>query len=163
MLAASFFYAKEAYLKNPKKVGNEYERHICSIIEEMLGVEFKRTKRSGGADHKGDIRDYTQSTPLSRYCQEIKFHKSQKAFNSEIKSNISQAILQTPANKNWQLIIRLPGTSIDLVVMDLKDYLCNDILGQMAGNRQDLKKDCIDLEDLIYQLNKLKEKLLKKV
>jgi hypothetical protein len=47
--------------------------------------------------------------------------------------------------------------------MDLKDYLCNDILGQMAGNKQDLKKDCIDLEDLIYQLNKLKEKLLKKV
>jgi len=27
-------------MKNPKKIGNEYARKICSIIEEMLGVEF---------------------------------------------------------------------------------------------------------------------------
>jgi len=146
-------------MKNPKKVGNEYECHICSVIEEMLGVEFKRTKMSGGADHKGDIRDWTISTPLSRYCQELKYHGSQKAFNADFKSNINQAIKQTPTNKNWQLIIHFPGTDIELVVMDFKDYLCNDILNQMTGNREDLKKELAEIEDLIYQLRKKYEKL----
>jgi hypothetical protein len=146
-------------MKNPKKIGNEYERKICSIIEEMLGVEFKRTKLSGGADHKGDIRDWTQSTPLSRYCQEIKYHGSQKSFNKEFKDNINQAIRQTPANKNWQLITHLPNTDIELVVMDFKDYLVNDILGQMTGNKEDLKKELIEIADLIYKLRKKFENL----
>lgn len=146
-------------MKNPKKVGNEYERYICSIIAEMLGVEFKRTKLSGGADHKGDIRDWTQQTPLSRYCQELKYHGSQRAFNADFKNNINQAKNQTPANKNWQLIIHLPNTDTELVVMDFKDYLCNDILSQMTGNKEDLKKELIEIEDLIYQLRKKFENL----
>jgi len=146
-------------MKNPKKIGNEYERKICSIIEEMLGVEFKRTKYSGGGDHKGDIRDWTASSPLSRYCQEIKYHGSQKSFNKEFKDNINQAIRQTPANKNWQLITHLPNTDIELVVMDFKDYLVNDILGQMTGNKEDLKKELIEIADLIYKLRKKFENL----
>lgn len=150
-------------MKNPKKIGNEYERHICSIIQEMLGIEFKRTKLSGGADHKGDIRDWTASSPLSKYCQELKYHGSQKAFNSDFKNNINQAIKQTPTNKNWQLIIHLPNTDIELVVMDFKDYLCNDILSQMTGNREDLKKELTDIEDLIYELRKKYEKLKSKL
>ena len=146
-------------MKNPKAVGNEYERHICSVIEEMLGVEFKRTKMSGGADHKGDIRDWTQSTPLSRYCQELKYHGSVKEFNAKFRQDIWQAKSETPANKNWMLVIHLPKTEIDLVVMDIKDYLCNDILGQMTGNKEDLKKELLDIEDLIYKLRKKFENL----
>jgi len=146
-------------MKNPKKIGNEYERKICSIIAEMLGVEFKRTKLSGGADHKGDIRDWTKSSPLSRYCIEAKYHGSQKAFNRDFKDNIKQTISQTPPDKNWQLVIHLPGTDIELVVMDFKDYLCNDVLSQMTGNRQDLKKELSEIDDLIYELRKRYEKL----
>lgn len=142
-------------MKNPKKIGNEYERLICQVIEEMLGVEFKRTKLSGGADHKGDIRDWTGQTPLSRYCQELKHHGSVKEFNKKFRQDIWQAQKQTPANKNWQLITHLPKTDMELVIMDLKDYLCNDILGQMIGNREDLKKEVLHIEDLIYTLRKL--------
>jgi len=146
-------------MKNPKAVGNEYENLICSIIEEMLGVEFKRTKMSGGDLHKGDIRDWTKGTPLSRYCIEIKYHGSVKEFNAKFRQNIWQAQKQSPADKNWLLVIHLPKTDIELVVMDLKDYLCNDILGQMTGNREDLKKELLEIDDLLYKLRKKFENL----
>ncbi len=150
-------------MKNPKKIGNEYERHICSIIEEMLGVEFKRTKYSGGDLHPGDIRDWTQSTPLSKYCQEIKYHGSQKAFNRDFKDNIRQAITQTPANKNWQLIIHLPKTDIELVVMDFKDYLCNDIKSQMEGKKEVTKVDNYDNKRSAKEIEYSARKILQEV
>lgn len=59
-------------------------------------------------------------------------------FNRNLKSDIKQAITQAPANKNWQLITWHPGLEIDLLVMDYKDYLCNDIIGQQAGNKKNL-------------------------
>jgi len=61
------------------------------------------------------------------------------AFNRCLKSDIEQAITQTPANKNWQLVTWHPGIEADLVVMDYKDYLYNDILNQQAGNKKALR------------------------
>jgi hypothetical protein len=124
---------------NPKKQGNEYEQHITGITSEILGAEFKPTQRSGGAWHKGDSRNFKNETPLSRYCQEIKKHNSMVAFNRSLKSDIEQAITQTPANKNWQLVTWHPGIEADLVVMDYQDYLHNEILGQMVGNKKNLR------------------------
>ena len=84
------------------------------------------------------MRDWRNQTPLKRYCQEIKCHESMINFNRNLKSDIQQAITQAPANKNWQLVTWHPGLEIDLVVMDYKDYLCNDIIGQQAGNKKNL-------------------------
>ncbi len=124
---------------NPKQQGNQYEVHIAGVTTDILGSEFKPTQRSGGAWHKGDIRNWKNETPLKRYCQEIKNHKSMVAFNRSFKSDIEQAIAQTPANKNWQLITNLPKTPYDIVVMDYKDYLYNDILPRQPGNKKNIK------------------------
>jgi len=147
-------------MKNIKEIGNEYEQHICEITREMLGVNFKPTQRSGGAFHKGDIRDWRSITSLSKYCIELKCHETQNAFNKELRSDLMQALSQTPANKNWMLITALPNTNIDLAISDYKDYLCNDVLGQMVGgNREDAIKEISEMEDLIYKLRKKIEAL----
>jgi hypothetical protein len=125
---------------NAKRIGNEYENQINKVTWEVLGVEFSRTKMSGGGLHKGDTRDWTNSTPLKRYCQEIKHHGSMVLFNKSFRKDITQAITQTPINKNWQLITKLPNTPYDIVVMDYKDYLYNDILGQMLVNQNEYRQ-----------------------
>lgn len=126
-------------MKNPKEIGNRYERKIIDIINEYLGSCYTRTKYSGGGDHKGDMREYYKTTPLAKYTIECKYHGSDREFRKKILIDVNQAITQTPANKNWQLIIHLPNTQMELVIMDLKDYLVNDILGQMITNNQELK------------------------
>jgi len=150
-------------MDNIKNIGNEYEQHICEVTFDMLGVKFKPTQRSGGADHKGDFRDWRQLTPLSRYCPETKKHLTQIKFNRDLKSDLQQARIQTPADKNWMLITALPGTDIDLVIMDYKDYLCNDVLSQMLMNKTQLKNllnDCNEaLSDLRSNFEKLRAKL----
>lgn len=60
-------------------------------------------------------------------------------FNRNLKADIAQAITQAPANRNWQLVTWHPGLEIDLLVMDYKDYLCNDIYSQMSGNKKSLR------------------------
>jgi hypothetical protein len=102
---------------------------------------------SGGWDHKGDSRDWTNQTPLKRYCQEMKYHGTMRAFNKYFKTDIRQAISQTPANKNWQLITHLPQTPYDIVVMDYKDYLVNDVLGQMVVNKKEHRQCMGKIED----------------
>jgi len=146
-------------VKNPKKVGNEYERKIVDIINEILGSGYTKTKLSGGADHKGDLRDYWQTTPLKNYTIECKYHGSEKEFRRKILLDIKQAITQTPANKNWQLIIHLPNSQIELVVLDLKDYLINDILGQMLVTKKEAKEVIKSLESSKYKLGRDIEKL----
>ena len=51
-------------MKNPKKIGNEFERKIIRIINEYLGSDYRRTKYSGGGDDSGDMKDYWKTTPL---------------------------------------------------------------------------------------------------
>jgi hypothetical protein len=150
-------------MDNIKKAGNDYEQHICQVISEMLGIKFKPTQRSGGALHSGDLRDWTNNTPLGKYCIELKFHKTQNSFNRDFRKDLKQAQTQTPANKNWMLITALPNTDTDLVVMDLKDFLCNETLSQMLMNKTQLKNllnDCSKaLSDLRANFEKLRGKL----
>ncbi len=108
-------------MKNPKYIGNKYERKIIDIINEYLGSGYTRTKYSGGADDPGDMKDYWKTTPLKKYTQETKYHGSDREFRRKILIDINQAITQTPANRNWQLIIHLPNSQMELVIMDLKD------------------------------------------
>jgi len=124
-------------MKNPKKIGNEYERKIIDMINKYLGSGYTKTKLSGGADHPGDMRDYWKTTPLAKYTIECKYHGSDKEFRKKIIENISQAIRQNPANRNWQLIIHLPNSQTELVIMDLQDYLVNDITSQMIVSQKD--------------------------
>ena len=133
-------------MKNIKALGNENERRICRIIAEFTGAEFKRTDLSGGGNRPGDIYDYTNSTPLSKYTIEIKWHGSEKEFRKKILVDLEQAISQCRADKNWQLIIHLPQTNIDLVIMDLKDYICNDIVSQMQVSKKEAKQIISELE-----------------
>lgn len=126
-------------MKNPKYIGNKYERKIIDIINGYLGSGYTRTKQSGGADDPGDMKDFFKTTPLARYTTEHKYHGSDKEFRRKILIDIDQAITQTPANRNWQLIIHLPNSQTELVIMDLQDYLVNDILGQMITDNQELK------------------------
>ena len=133
-------------MTNIKKLGNENERRICRIIAEFTGAEFKRTELSGGGNRPGDIYDYSNSTPLSKYTIEIKWHGSEKEFRRKILIDLEQAISQCRADKNWQLIVHLPQTNTDLVVMDLKDYLANDIVGQMQVSKSEAKQIISELE-----------------
>ena len=133
-------------MKNIKAVGNENERRICRIIAEFTGAEFKRTELSGGGSRAGDIYDYTNSTPLSKYTIEIKWHGSEKEFRRKILTDLEQAISQCRADKNWQLIIHLPQTNTDLVIMDFKDYLANDIRGQLQVSKKEAKQIISELE-----------------
>ena len=149
--------------KNPKQIGNEYEYKIIGIINEYLGCEYKRTKRSGGADDPGDMKDYWKTTPLKKYTQETKHHKSDKEFRKHILTDIKQAIQQTPANKNWQLVANIPETDFHIVIMDLKDYLVNDILGQMLINNQDLKDITGKIKSNLRILRVNIDKLMSKV
>lgn len=126
-------------MKNPKKVGTDYERKIIDIINKYLGSGYTRTKLSGGADDPGDMKDFWKTTPLAKYTQETKYHGSDREFRRKILLDIDQAITQTPVNRNWQLIIHLPNSQTELVIMDLQDYLVNDILGQMITDNQELK------------------------
>ena len=146
-------------MKNPKAIGNENERRICRIINEILGSEFKRTEKSGGGDRKGDIYEYQNSTPLRKYDIEVKYHGSWRAFNKDFKKDLLQARIQAKINKNWLLIEHIPDTSIDIAIIDLQDYLINDVISQMTGNREDLKKELLEIEDLIYRLRKKFENL----
>jgi hypothetical protein len=152
-------------MDNIKEIGNIYENHICQVISEMLGIKFKPTQRSGGGFHAGDIRDWTQGTPLKRYCIELKYHKTQKQFNKELRNDLIQAKTQTPTNKNWMLITALPDSDVDLVVMDLKDYICNELITQMMMRRDLLLKllACCDdaLQDLRGNFETFREHLKK--
>jgi hypothetical protein len=148
---------------NAKRVGNEYENKINQLTADVLGVDFKRTKMSGGGLHKGDSRDWTNSTPLKRYCQEMKKHGSIRTFNKSFKQDIRQAISQTPADKNWQLITHLPSTPYDIVVMDYQDYLFNDILGQMVVNNKDYQKTIHKIENGLRMLKTGIEELKRKL
>lgn len=133
-------------MKNPKYIGNKYERKIIDIINEYLGSDYKRTKYSGGADDLGDMKDYWKTTPLAKYTQETKYHGSDKEFRKKILIDINQAITQTPANRNWQLIIHLPNSQAELVIMDLKDYLVNDVVSQMIVGQRDYKNIMIKID-----------------
>ena len=146
-------------MKNPKKIGNEYERKIIDITNEYLGSGYTRTKLSGGADDSGDMKDFFKTTPLSRYCIETKWHGSIQAFNKSFISDIKQAIRQTPSNRNWLLIVHLPKTDIELAVLDYKDYLVNDILGQMLVSNDQAKQIIKDLESGKYKISRSIEKL----
>lgn len=149
--------------KNPKAIGNENEYEVIGIINECLGSDYKRTKRSGGADDPGDMKDFWKTTPLSKYTQETKKHESEKQFKKKILDDINQAIIQTPANRNWQLIEYLPGTDFHIVIMDLQDYLINDIIGQILINKKELKnrgnKIRVNLRILKDNIERLLEKL----
>lgn len=146
-------------MKNPKYIGNKYERKIIDIINDILGSEYARTKLSGGADDPGDMKNYWKTTPLAKYTQEIKYHGSEREFRKKILSDIGQAITQTPANRNWQLISHLPNTQTEIVTMDLKDYLINDILGQMLVSNDQAKQIIKDLESGKYKIGRSIEKL----
>ena len=150
---------------NSKEIGNSYEQHICQVISEMLGIKFKPTQRSGGSLHAGDIREYTASTPLAKYCIEIKYHETQKSFNKDFRTDLQQARIQTPTNKNWMLITKLPNTDIDIIIMDLQDYLINDVMGQMLMNKTQLKNllnDCNNaFQDLRENFETFREHLKK--
>lgn len=148
-------------MKNPKAVGNENERRITRVINEILGSEFKRTELSGGKDRKGDIYEYQQSTPLKKYDIEVKYHGNWKSFNHEFKGDLLQARTQAKINKNWILVEHIPDTPIDVVIMDLKDYLINDILGQMMVSNTGADKIIKDLEDLKRELIGVIERLRK--
>ena len=128
-------------MTNIKKLGNENERRICRIIAEFTGAEFKRTELSGGASRAGDIYDYSNSSPLSKYTIEIKYHGNEKNFRKDIVGDLKQAINQCRADKNFMLITKMPGKDMDLVIMDLKDYLCNDIAGQMQVSKKEAKQE----------------------
>lgn len=133
-------------MTNIKKLGNENERRICRIIAEFTGAEFKRTELSGGASRAGDIYDYSNSSPLSKYTIEIKYHGNEKNFRKDIVGDLKQAINQCRADKNFMLITKMPGKDMDLVIMDLKDYLCNDIAGQMQVSKKEAKQIISELE-----------------
>ncbi len=150
-------------MKNPKEIGNRYERKIIDIINEYLGSGYTRTKYSGGADHKGDMREYYKTTPLARYTIECKYHGSDREFRRKILIDINQAITQTSANRNWQLIIHLPNSQTELVVMDLKDYLVNDILGQMLTDNQELKNITSKIKTSLRMLRVNVDKLISKL
>jgi len=136
---------------NIKKAGNENERRIAKIINEILGVEYKRTELSGGGDKKGDLYDYGKGSPLSKYNIEVKYHGNWRSFNKCFKNDIYQAISQS-GNKNWLLIEHIPDSSFDVVVLDLKDYLINDILGQMVVNKAEGK-------EILYKFEKIKKEV----
>ena len=150
-------------MKNPKSVGNQYERKIIGIINEYLGSDYRRTKYSGGADDPGDMKDYWKTTPLAKYTQETKYHGSEKEFRKKILTDIAQAIRQNPVNKNWQLVVHLPNSQTELVIMDFKDYLVNDVVSQMNVSQKDYKNIMIKIEKgfklLKLGLEELKRKL----
>lgn len=146
-------------MKNPKAIGNENERRICRVINKILGSEFKKTELSGGKDRIGDIYEYKQNTPLKNYDIEIKYHGSWRRFNADFRKDLLQARTQAKINKNWLLIEHIPDTSIDIAIIDLQDYLINDVITQMTGNREDLKKELLEIEDLIYRVRKKFENL----
>jgi len=146
-------------MKNPKKVGTDYERKIIDIINKYLGSGYTKTKLSGGADHPGDMREYYKTTPLARYTIECKYHGSGKEFRRKILLDINQAITQTPANRNWQLIIHLPNSKTELVIMDLQDYLVNDIIGQMTVSNKEAKQIIKELENGKYKISRSIERL----
>lgn len=150
-------------MKNPKKVGTDYERKIIDIINEYLGSGYTRTKYSGGGDHKGDMREYYKTTPLARYTIECKYHGSDREFRRKILLDIDQAVRQTPANRNWQLIIHWPNSQTELVIMDLKDYLVNDILGQMITDNQELKNITGKIKTGLRMLRVNVDKLISKL
>jgi len=100
-----------------------------------------------------------KNPPLRKYDIEVKYHGSWRAFNKDFKKDLLQARIQAKINKNWLLVEHIPDTSIDIAIIDLQDYLINDVISQMTGNREDLKKELLEIEDLIYRLRKKFENL----
>ena len=150
-------------MKNPKYIGNKYERNIINATNEYLGSDYRRTQYSGGGKDPGDSKDYWKTTPLAKYVQEYKYHGSEREFRRKILIDIYQAIEQTPANRNWQLVNHLPNTKIDIVTMDYQDYLVNDILGQMLTDNQELKKITDRIKLGIRMLRTNVDKLISKL
>lgn len=58
---------------NGKAKGSLFEREICKKLEEITGVKWERTFRSGGGKVKGDINPVNRVNP---FCIELKNRQS---------------------------------------------------------------------------------------